>query len=353
MSTPVSPSATRRISLWDNGRFIAIFLVVTGHAIQPLAGHSDVAMWLYLAIYTVHVPVFVLISGYFAKATPPGVSGLTSLLTSLVFPYLIFEALWSAIQWFVAGRHTVDFAKPSWTLWFLIALVIWKVSLPYVARLRWPLLTSIVISVSAGYVESITSTFGLTRTLGLLPFFVLGWKIKEWGLAGKWIDSPRAVVPVRVAAAAVITLVLVLLAVFLDTWRAVGLKGFLFYDFSYATLGYPEWWAGAIRLGVMAVSMVLCFAFLALLPRRALWFTALGGATLYVYLLHTFVLYPFRQSGILAGDAAWWWLPVMIVLAAATTLVLASPVVRRIFRPLVEPRASWLLAGDEDGIRRR
>lgn len=136
-----------------------------------------------------------------------------------------------------------------------------------------------------------------------------------------------------------------------DVWHAVDLRQWFFYDDSYAELtGGLTWWAGGVRLVVMTLAIVLSAAFFVLIPRRGQWWTTLGQYTMYVYLLHSFVLYPFRESGVLRGlDPTWFWLPAVTLLSVATTFVLASKPVRRLFRPLIEPRPRWMFA-DPDVI---
>ena len=88
--------------------------------------------------------------------------------------------------------------------------------------------------------------------------------------------------------------------------------------------------------------MLLSVAFLVLMPRRTTWFTPFGTATMYIYLLHTFILFPFRETGMLAGQQPFWVLPAMILFCIGISVVLSLKPVRRVFRPLVEPRARWL-----------
>ncbi len=74
---------------------------------------------------------------------------------------------------------------------------------------------------------------------------------------------------------------------------------------------------------------------------------------MYVYLLHSFVLYPFRENGLLRhAEPTWLWLPSVIALSVLIALALATKPVRTVVRPLVEPRPAWLftdpaLAGRE------
>jgi fucose 4-O-acetylase-like acetyltransferase len=82
-------------------------------------------------------------------------------------------------------------------------------------------------------------------------------------------------------------------------------------------------------------------AFVVLTPRRMTWFTALGGATMTVYLLHSFVLAPLRQTEILSGAVAWWHLVLMVLGSIGLTVLLAQPLVARFFSLLTRP--TWVL----------
>lgn len=335
--------ASRRVPLWDNARWIAITLMVIGHGILKLIGESDAAYSTYLFIYTFHVGVFVTVSGYFAKSGTPGGRQMKRVITDILLPYLIFETIWSVVRWVSGGEFWLDYSSASWTLWFLLALAVWRVVLPYIVLLRWPLLIAIAISIGAGYFSNVDSLFALSRTLGLFPFYVLGWSLRQWQLTGRWLTmSPAVIWRWRAAAIALFAGLAVFITLTVNDWRDLKLRRFLLYDESYASIGYTEWWAGGIRLGFMLLAFALVFAFLMLMPRRVTWFTALGGATMYIYLLHSFVLYPIREGGMLDGPQPWWVLPAVIIFCVAVSLVLSMPIVRTVFRPLVEPRAEWL-----------
>ncbi|SDZ08119.1 acyltransferase family protein [Herbiconiux ginsengi] len=350
MSRPATPAVARpaagtRVPMWDNARFIAITLVVVGHAILKLIAESDTAYGVYLFVYAFHVPVFVAVAGYFAKANPPGVKQLKRIVTDLVLPYFIFEAIWSAIHSIRTGWLSVDFVSPSWTLWFLLALIVWRVTLPYLALLRFPFLISVAVSVACGYLPGVGGDFALNRTLALLPFFVLGWKLRQLPFTAIWLRaSTRVVWVVRAGAIAIFGVLALVIALDVPLWRDLKVRRVLLYEQAYPEFGYDQWWAGALRLAAIALAVVLIVAFLTLVPRRTTWFSPLGRATMYVYLLHTFVLYPIRESGLLDGPQSDLLLVAMILLSVLIAIVLSQPIVRRIFRPLVEPRARWLFA---------
>ncbi|MDJ0339112.1 acyltransferase family protein [Cryobacterium sp. PH31-O1] len=333
----------RRVPLWDNARWIAVTLVVIGHAILKLIGEADAGYALYLFIYAFHVPVFVAVSGYFAKSGSPDARQMHRLLTDIVLPYLIFETIWTTLRWVLGGKFVLDYSTASWTLWFLLALLFWRIALPYLVLLRYPLLISIVISIGAGYLPNIDGTFTLSRTLGLLPFFVFGWKLRQWLLTDTWLGLRAGLVwRWRAGAISLFAALYLIISLNIHTLRDLQVRRFLLYDEAYGVFDYSQFWAGSIRLAVMVLAFALIVAFLMLIPRRTTWFTSLGAATMYIYLLHTFVLYPLRETGVLDGPQPAWVLPGMILLSVAISIVLSLPVIRRVLRPLVEPRMRWL-----------
>jgi fucose 4-O-acetylase-like acetyltransferase len=338
------PRPRRRVPYWDNARFACIVLVVLGHAIQRLTYDSDIAYALYLVIYAFHMPAFAIISGYFSKSDPPSRRQMARVITDILVPYVIFEALWWITKGLVEGDADPNLTQPSWTLWFLLALGIFRLILPYLALLRWPLLWTVIISIGVGYLPNVDSTFSLSRTLGFLPFFALGWWLREHAVVDRLRLLERKAWWARVSAAVVFALAGWIAWAGLDGWHEMDMRNWLFYDQDYAHfLGDAPWWAGGVRLVLMAVAVLLCAAFFVLVPRRQFVFTTLGTYTMYIYLLHSFVLYPFRESGILRqAEPTWLWLPVLCVLSVAITVLLASKPVRWLFRPLVEPRSRWL-----------
>jgi fucose 4-O-acetylase-like acetyltransferase len=150
---------------------------------------------------------------------------------------------------------------------------------------------------------------------------------------------------IRAGAAVVFAVWLTVVIVQVLPFRDFDLKGWFFYDDSYQRLGEPVWWAGLLRLGLILLAVLLSTAFFALIPRRNTIFTVFGQATMYVYLLHSFVLYPIRESGVLKDDhSSAVWLLTMVFASIAIAIALSSPLVRRVFRPLIEPKPRWLFA---------
>jgi fucose 4-O-acetylase-like acetyltransferase len=332
---------TKRVALWDNARFLAIILVVIGHGLTKMVGANPEAYVLYVSIYLFHIPLFVFLSGYFQRADAPTPERIRGVLVDLVIPYLLLELIWSTIHSIQAGEILFNPLRPSWTLWFLLSLAAWRIALPYLVALPAPLTISILIALGSGY-WGVDQTLSLSRTLAFLPFFVLGWRVRQTSVPQRWMElSVRQVVAIRVIAASVLAGVVVAVAATEPWLRAIGLRSWLTADKAYLEVGLDQWWAGGVRAGLFVVAGVMVVSFLALVPRRSLWFTVLGSGTMTVYLLHSFVLAPLRETGVLAGEVSGWVIALVILGSIALSAVLAHPWTTRVFAPLIRP--TWAL----------
>ena len=229
-STQTAPLPKRRVPFWDNARCVSVTLVVVGHAIQRLTYDSDNALVLYLFIYAFHMPAFAIISGYFSKASPPTTRQMTKVLTDILLPYFVMETIWTVVQFLVEGKREFNPSTPSWTLWFLLALGIFRLILPYLALVRWPLAWAVVFSVGVGYLGNVDSTFSLSRAIGILPFFVLGWQLRQWGLVDRWHLAERVAWWIRGGAIAVLAGWLGVVMANITFFREIDLRFWFFYD---------------------------------------------------------------------------------------------------------------------------
>ena len=274
---------------FDNAKMALVTLVVVGHS-WMLLPQDAVNSHLYDFLYSWHIPAFVLVTGYLSRGFDWTGPRLWQLVRTVAVPYVLFECAFALFRFYVGGERLEDlFVDPHWPLWYLPALFLWRLVTPIFRSLPGGLFLAVVISLAAGV--WVGDTLDLARVLGLLPFFVLGLKAtpeRLERLRARWVVVASVVVMGGIFA----------VTWFLDSWAATE---WLYYRAMYVELTTSDLQAVATRAAVLVIGCLGAFAFLALVPRVSGWFSAMGSATIVVYLFHGFVV---KGVGY-AGFGAW------------------------------------------------
>ncbi len=335
VSRPTPKPDRQREAFFDNAKYLAIVLVAMGHAWEPLRDDSRAAAALYNTVYTFHMAAFIVISGYFSRSFEARPEQVRRLVTGIAVPYVVFEVAYTLFKRWADDDPTypISLLDPWYLTWFLIALFIWRLTTPIWKTLRWPLPLALAIAALASASPSIGDDLDLQRVLQFLPFFVLGLCLRPEHFRFLHRREVRiASVPVFAVALAV------------AYWAAPRMNAAWFYHRDSAQeLAAPAWSGPAMTLALFGCSLILMACFFAWVPRRRMWFSALGAGTLYGYLLHGFLAKGSRFWGWYAPD--WLHRPLgeitVTLVAAAVITVLCTPPVRRIFRFMIEPRMEW------------
>ncbi|MFD7164733.1 acyltransferase family protein [Streptomyces violascens] len=330
-------SVARRDPYYDNAKLLAVVLVVCGHFWEPLIEQSGQRHLkaLYLLVYTFHMPAFILISGFFSRSFTARPQQLRRLATGVLIPFVLWGTLLTLFNNTFSDAHTkIQPFTPVWITWFLIALFLWRLTAPLWQTLRAPATIATALFLATG-AFSLGAQLSITRVLQFLPFFVIGLTLQPSHLA--WLRETR-----WVKGAAIIVFAVAGAAAY---WLAPRLgAGWLYRSSSAAELhvSYTHWLVQSAA--IYAAGLILTAAFLALVPGRRTWYTALGAGTMSAFLVHAFIrqalvhthTYDHRTLHHPAGQAA------LTVLSIGLALALCTRPVRRIMRPLIEPRLSWL-----------
>ena len=295
--------AKKRDQSIDVLRGLAIILVVAGHAnrgaIDEKLSYSRLLNLIDYVIYSVHMPVFFYLSGYFCFASLNKRETLTffrSRMRVIVRPYII----WSVIT-VAAGVVMSNFTyirtpvrimdllqigwKPIGVLWFLYALFAMQVA----ATLLWrrPVIALIGIIVLEAVVTGVVAGGGNelpTRIIAHAPFFFTGLLVAS--VDHRPLPKPNGN-----------PLIYALL------WSSVWLSGaYLFFDTGIASpvslIVLPICAAGILALACVSTQLEGSGAGVLL--------AKLGRASMSIYLLHIFVLalVP-RLLKLLSVDEAW------------------------------------------------
>lgn len=148
---------------FDNLKAFLIFSVVLCHLFELFPG--TLKYRIYIFIYAFHMPLFIFISGYFAKFN------IKNILTKLLYPYVIFQVIYCLFT-----GNKLQFFTPHWILWYLFCLILWSLTLkladykPYLL-----LIISVLLAILSGYIEGVGKVFSLARFFSFYPFFLLGY----------------------------------------------------------------------------------------------------------------------------------------------------------------------------------
>ncbi len=320
----------------DTMRCLAVVLVVVGHALAPVVARSGFADAVSTGTWALRLPLLAALAGYFSSAEPPTRRSATRLLQSVGLVLVLFDLLQRVQIWALHGVVELDLTTPVFGMWFLLALLMWRIALPYLAQLRALPALAVLAALAVGFVPTIGTTLSLSRTIVFFPFFLLGWAARRHGLRER-LDTRTA----RIGGALVLLGTVPAMAA---GWSTVPMRVFQG-DRPYAAdvlLTDLGWRALALALGTATVLAVM-----ALVPRRRLPFlTAAGAGSMTVYLLHQPIHRALGDLGLYRAIDGRTDLLALVLGAVAVALLLATPPVRRATRWAVQPRGTWLLTRD-------
>jgi fucose 4-O-acetylase-like acetyltransferase len=323
----------------DNVKLVLIVLVVVGHALEPLVDASRGMKAVYVAIYAFHMPLFAAVSGALAKTErkPGRVRGL---MWRLLAPFVIFQFLTFLLDVRDGVIEVNPLTIPHWPLWSLVALFVWSIALPFVARRRGALPLSIAAALLIGTIDQIGPPFSIARIIGFFPFFLGGHILGTSGLSA---------LSRRLKTSSAITILCAVTALSFSFSAQIN-HAWLYGVDGYATLGVSALVGVFTRAGVMMLACILSLAVIALVPRGRTRVSALAKKTLYAYLLHGFGLRVAKLVGIYDVASPEILGVTLVVVAAVGALVLMTEPVARIARPLVEPASVFRKRHASDGM---
>lgn len=298
-----------------------ILLVVFGHLIEKPSAQSILLQTLYTDIYAFHMPLFVFLSGIFARDTLKS-GDYQKIAWTLFFPLVVFQ-----IVYLGAGRLTDWYSysplTPYWLLWFIASMIGWRLLLPLFAS---PIGLSVALfgAIFVGYDNAVGYALSAARTIYFLPFFVLG------HLYGAQLVALAA--RHRLAFACLFALAMLVMTVWaLNGLDSSALTGSHDYDSAPPFPAYPA----LGRLLVLVLSLAGVLGFRAVVPRRSAVLAWFGERSLSIYLVHGLIVMVLASSGVLGSVSYPLLVPVLLgasILVAMAAATLDTPM-RRLFSP--------------------
>lgn len=262
----------RRILLIDNLKAFLIFMVVFGHSLELLIDYSSFIGSIYRCIYVFHMPAFFFISGYLSKNIQTTYN--TAFRTCMI-PYVLTNILWCILF----QNFKFNIFSPSWGSWFLLSLFFMRIMMPVLKTINLIVPSLFFFALYSGCIEGVGGIISLSRTICMLPFFVVG-----------FFTSEEVVSKVRhVNKLLCFGLLLLLIVISYHLFNDMPFK-FLYFIDSYRAnnIGYIN---GIIfRCSAFVIALAEIFCTMNLISDKKSFITEYGKKTVIIYLLHFYFL---------------------------------------------------------------
>lgn len=166
----------------DGLKFLLICLVVIGHLIEPSRYTDRLSCYTYSVIYSFHMPLFILLSGYFYKKRPlqEEVRRCLPFMETFLLTHLIFALLrcGGALSPRAILGSLLNFNNPSW---YLLALICWRLASGFLfSKMRFSrvLGLSIAVEIISFLLIRRSSWLPFGRILLFYPIFLFGHGMK-------------------------------------------------------------------------------------------------------------------------------------------------------------------------------
>lgn len=167
----------------DSVKGILILFVVWGHIIGS-CGTGMVNDHIWKFIYLFHMPLFILISGYFTSLKND-TNAFWRSQCKIILPLVFFQVICVLLMAILFhSRFGFDIIiTPYWTLWYLLSLLYWRVMIQYSPRFLTDrpfiyLTISVIIAIVAGLMPY-GRVLSIQRTLSFYPFFLFGFYLRK------------------------------------------------------------------------------------------------------------------------------------------------------------------------------
>ena len=330
--------AKERISYYDNLKFVLILLVVIGHIIGCQL-NINYMTGIYLFIYSFHMPLFIFITGFFAKKLEDNGKFRLNKVINYVLLYLIFKTLLFLFLRFILHQDIEFYIFTEGDVpWYILSCALW-ISITYLikdVKPKYAFITSIILALLIGYDYYIENVFVLSRTIVFYPFFLLGFYVSK----DKLNNFINVIHKRKYQILSLVCLISILVLLILLADNIGFIKNFLLAKTPYYFITpfnnmfvYP-----LFRLLLLLLAFIISIMAMALVPRRKMFFTKLGPRTLQIYVLHIFFVYIifYTRIGTYLSDVFGNFYPLItIVYAVILTLFLSLKIMGKPFDKII------------------
>ena len=316
----------------DNIRYILLFNVIAEHMLtQTEITYNWLVTVLVCWSRMITMPGFCFISGYFSKK---GDKCYQSAIFDFLIPYLIFNSLFVLIF----GSSAPNIFTPTFAYWYLVCMFCWKLVTKALQQIKYIIPLSFIVALLVGGLHDVSHFLSLSRTIGFLPYYLIGMKMSREDVA-KLENLPK--LPVFLVTMAVMAV-----------WGWLNVQDVFHINFYY----YWEPYAGVpgdpmslcgygfvkgliLRILGYIISGILIVFLFVFVPDRSLPVMRDGGTrTMVPYLLHTFFVMNVKYLYLFVPALDRWYITIPIALGMGVLLMtlLGLPALNDLYNDLIK-----------------
>lgn len=304
----------KRDYLFDNCKVLLILLVVIGHFIEPCYKNSDFLYVLKWFIVSFHMPAFIFISGYFSKRE----LSLGVLIHKLAIPYIVYEIMYYLLYTYVLHKKTgLYLLMPKFSLWYLLALFVWRAVTPYVKKIPHYMLVTLAAGLLIGCSGMKDNFLSLPRILVFYPYFLAGMNF-ERGILTRLRTKTNQIF------AGMFTCTLITVFALVPIFKECSPKAF-YGRYNYEFLNQTVIEGILCRLACYGVGFVMTFALMILMTERKTICSYIGTRTMAIYLFHGLIYSCLKETALLKGVSTLWESIILVGACVVLTALLSIP----------------------------
>lgn len=332
-----SPLLQKQRDYWfDNAKAILITAVVVGHLANGIFSTSTPwVVALQKFIYVFHMPVFMIISGRFAKKRIDRGDWIT-VINKLIVPYVVLQTamllLYSATGY--ASVSSFSYFKPLFGLWYFFTIAVYSLISPYMVKYKWAFPLSLAVGLGVGFLPHVFYG-GFHRIFCFYPFFLFGYY--SYGQSFSFCKK----IWFRAISVAVIVITGLLVLKYNSKISFELLCMNKVYEFIAKDVGTTVSGAFLMNIARYLVGFLFFFFIMGVSPSKKTFFSYIGTYSSYVYAIHLFFIVFLRavdaDHNVLRILTNRWLLLAYCFSGIPIAFILASKPIRKLTRFFVEP----------------
>lgn len=265
----------KRIFYFDNIKGLLILFVVLLHTLSVCSSYYNFNYnWFKIFMFFL-MPIFIFVTGFFAKKskkTP--LKKAVKMLIIFVIAQILITLYYGYILKIISPNKSI--LIPRFTLWYLLTCF-WLYLSEYLFKkfkFKYVFIFSLIFAILSGFISTITNNLSLSRTITLIPFFILGYYQEDIKLFLKIKKHKK---------------VIYILTMIISIWFLFNQDFFLFKD-TYLKYSYFVYNTPIECFLKRCILYLLIFIFssfiLLIIPKKKTVLANLGNKTLNIYLIH-------------------------------------------------------------------